>query len=98
MSANGNDGEHASPDVPTEAYLAGTLTELVARMGRVEASQKRLERISVATADNLMLMMKRTDPLSWVRRGLILGACSFLGSGIAAAIVHTLYLAYFRTH
>jgi hypothetical protein len=59
---------------------------------RLEAHE-RLIRVAV---DNTAALLQRTDPLTWTRRALVLGLSSALGSGLAASIVHTIWLAYFH--
>ena len=85
---NGNGSPDSGGEVVPETYVH----DLAVVALRLEAH----ERLIQHAVDNTLVLLKRTDPLTWVRRAVILGACSTVGSALGAAIVHTIWLAYFR--
>lgn len=58
--------------------------------------QEEIEAMLKETHDAALEAVLKRDPLTWQRRAIILATSSFLGSTLGGAIVHTVWLAYFR--
>ena len=88
-------GDHER-QVSSVEFIQHSLSEIVMRLERIEARQHVVEKVANDCADNTFRLLLRRDPLTWAKRGIILGSMALVGSTFGAAVIHTVYLAFFR--
>lgn len=100
MSATNGDSLPSlmTPDSPDEDESTSTrgIAELAVRLRKVEERQAASESLLRTCVDNTLRLLQSRDPISTPRRMGAIILSTMIGSGLSAAIVHTVYLAYFH--